>query len=259
MSTERPSKINQLMQSQPYGVVFLSSWLREQGYSLELQKRYKKSRWLEAIGTGAMKRFGDHMQIEGAIFTLQKQLSMSVHIGGKSAMARLGKSHYLELNQKKITLFGQANERLPKWFTDYPWDQKPEYHQSNFLPHALNMVDFAVGNFSISISGPVRALTECLYLAPGEQSLVECYDLMESLNNLSPGTVQAVLEGCCSIKVKRLFLFMAEKAGHPWFKYLKLDKVDLGSGKRSIVPDGVYIPKYEITVPKELVDHEHEI
>src|SRR5688572_21230619 len=116
MSTERPSKINQLMQSQPYGVVFLSSWLREQGYSLELQKRYKKSRWLEAIGTGAMKRLGDQVQIEGAIFALQKQLNMSVHIGGKSAMARLGKSHYLELNQKKITLFGQANEKLPKWF-----------------------------------------------------------------------------------------------------------------------------------------------
>jgi len=33
----------------------------------------------------------------------------------------------------------------------------------------------------------------------------------------------------------------------------------LGSGKRSVVPDGVYIPKYEITVPKELVNNEHEI
>lgn len=247
------------MQFQPYGVVFLSSWLREQGYSFELQKRYKNSRWLEAIGTGAMKRAGEDVQIEGAIFALQKQLNMTVHIGGRSAMARLGKSHYLELQQKEITLFGQAGEKLPKWFTDYPWEQKPKYHQSNFLQQDLNIVDFEVGNFSISISGPVRALTECLYLAPEEQSLVECYDFMESLNNLSPGTVQTVLEGCRSIKVKRLFLFMAEKAGHPWFKYLKHDKIGLGSGKRSVVPDGVYIPKYEITVPKELVNNEHEI
>lgn len=259
MSTEKPSKINLLMQSQPYGTVFLSSWLRKQGYSLELQKRYKKSKWLETIGTGAMKRTGDQVQIEGAIFVLQKQLNMSVHIGGKSALAMLGKSHYLELNPKEITLFGQATEKLPKWFTDYPWEQKPKYHQSNFLPQALNMVDFAVGNFSVNISGPVRALMECLYLAPGEQSLVECYDLMEGLNNLSPGTVQAVLEECRSIKVKRLFLFMAEKAGHQWFKYLKHDKIDLGSGKRSVVPNGIYIPKYEITLPKTLVNNEHEI
>lgn len=247
------------MQSQPYGIVLLTSWLSEQGYSLDLQKRYKKSRWLESIGTGAMKKTGDQVQIEGAIFALQKQLHMSVHIGGKSALAMLGKSHYLEFDKKEITLFGQAAEKLPKWFWDYHWEQKLKYYQSNFLPQNLNMVDYEVGNFSINISGPIRAIMECLYLAPKEQSLVECYELMEGLNNLPPVGVQAILEQCNSIKVKRLFLFMAEKAGHSWFKYIKHDKIDLGRGKRSVVPDGVYVPQYEITVPKELVNHESGI
>lgn len=259
MNTDNVSKINQLMQSHPYGIVLLSSWLSEKGYSLDLQKRYKKSRWLESIGSGAMKRTGDPVQIEGAVYALQKQLNLSVHIGGKSALAMLGKSHYLELDKKEITLFGQAIEKLPKWFSAYHWEQKLKYHQSNFLPENLNMVNFEVGSFSINISGSVRALMECLYLAPNQQSLIECYDLMEGLNNLPPLTVQALLEQCKSIKVKRLFLFMAEKAGHSWFKYLKYDKIDLGKGKRSIVPDGVYIPKYEITVPKELVNHESGI
>jgi hypothetical protein len=45
---------------------------------------------------------------------------------------------------------------------------------------------------------------------------------------------------------------MADKAGHDWLSYLNLEKVDLGSGKRSIVKDGVYVPKYQITIPKEL-------
>src|SRR5690606_32598241 len=124
MGTVITSKINRLMQSQPYGVVFLSSWLREQGYSFELQKRYKNSRWLEAIGTGAMKRAAEEIQIEETILALQKKLNKSVHIGGRSAMEMLGKSHYLEDYQKEVTLFGQAGEKIPKWFTDYPWEQK---------------------------------------------------------------------------------------------------------------------------------------
>jgi hypothetical protein len=206
-----------------------------------------------------MKRTCDLVQIEGAIYALQKQLNMTVHIGGKSALAMLGKSHYLEFYKKEITLFGQVPEKLPKWFSNYQWEQKLNYHQSNFLPPNLNMVDFEVKNFSISISGPIRALMECLYLAPKEQSLVECYDFMESMNNLPPAAVQAVLEQCNSVKVKRLFVFMAEKAGHSWFKYIKLDKIDMGKGKRSIVSEGIYVPKYQITVPKELVNHESGI
>jgi len=54
--------------------------------------------------------------------------------------------------------------------------------------------------------------------------------------------------------VKRLFLFMAEKAGHAWFKHLGLHptKVEIGQGKRSIVQGGAFVPKYGITVPREL-------
>jgi hypothetical protein len=259
MSTQNATKINQLLQSQPNGIVLLSSWLRKQGYSLWLQKRYKESQWLQSMGSGAMKRKGDKVGIEGALFALQTQLHMSVHIGGKSALGMLGKSHYLEFDKKEITLFGQANEKLPKWFSNYHWKQKVQYYPSNFLPADLNMVKYEFGNFFILISDPMRAIMECLYLAPKEQSLAECYELMESLNNLIPATVQATLEQCNSVKVKRLFLYMAEKAGHSWFKYLHLDKIDLGNGKRSVVTDGVYIPKYQITVPKELVHHESAI
>ena len=93
---------------------------------------------------------------------------------------------------------------------------------------------------------------ECLYSVPKSQPLLEVYEIMEGLNNLRPASVQALLEACKSVKVKRLFLYLAEKAGHDWFNYLDLKKVDLGSGKRSIVQGGTYVPKYQITVPKEL-------
>jgi len=93
---------------------------------------------------------------------------------------------------------------------------------------------------------------ECLYLAPKSQPLVEVFELMEGLNNLRPATVQKLLEACTSVKVKRLFLYLADKAGHEWLSHISLDKVDLGSGKRAIVSDGVYVSEYQITVPREL-------
>ena len=67
--------------------------------------------------------------------------------------------------------------------------------------------------------------------------------------------VQTLLENCQSVKVKRLFLYMGEKADHNWFNYLDLKNVDLGKGKRSIVKNGLFIDKYGITVPKELAEH----
>ncbi len=48
---------------------------------------------------------------------------------------------------------------------------------------------------------------------------------------------------------------MAEKAGHSWFRFLKLNDINLGSGKRSIVPAGVYLQKYQITVPQKLEEY----
>ncbi|WP_029279228.1 type IV toxin-antitoxin system AbiEi family antitoxin [Pedobacter borealis] len=259
MSTENHSKINYLLQSQPYGTVFLSSWLAMEGYSPDLQKRYRNSGWLESVGTGAMKRFGDAVTVDGAIFALQNQLKLSVHIGAKSALARLGKSHYLEMGDSELLLFGSADEKLPKWFFDYNWGVKIKYNASGFLPDNLAIEEIEVKNLTVKISSPIRAIFECLYLAPQEQSLMECYELLEGMGNIRPATVQELLETCSSVKVKRLFLFMAESAGHSWLKHVDMKKVNLGSGKRSIVPQGIYVPKYQITVPKELMGNGEDI
>ena len=255
MSTEKSTKINQLLTSQPVGIVLQSGWLSKQGYSLDLQKRYKKGNWLISIGAGAMIRTGDLVGYEGGIYALQKQSTLTIHPGGRTAMVLLGRAHYLELSAKKVTLFGNKGEKLPTWFKGYDWGVTLDYHQTTFLPPDAGMAEIEHKNFSIKISGAARAFMECLYLTPDNQELMECLEIMEGLNNLRPNLVQDLLEKCKSIKVKRLFLYFAEKAGHAWFKYLVLDKVDLGQGKRSIVKNGVYIEKYQITVPKELEEY----
>lgn len=256
MSIETQSKINRLLSSQPSGVVLQSNWLVANGYSHGLQQRYRESRWLESIGQGAMIRTGDQVGYEGAIYALQEQTGSTIHPGGKTALAYLGKTHYLEMKVKTVSLFGNKGEKLPVWFEKRDWGVKIDFQQTSFLPAELGLTKFELKSFSIKISGAVRAMMECLYLVRQKQDLIECYELMEGLNNLRPDQVQALLEKCQSVKVKRFFLYLGEKAGHSWVRFLNIDQIDLGSGKRSIARGGVFIEKYQITVPKELANHD---
>lgn len=252
MSNKKGSKINHLLQSQPSGVVFLSSWLVEHGYSHDLLRKYKDSNWLTSIGSGAMIRTGEDVGHQGALYALQEQSGLNVHLGGRTALSLLGRAHYLDLNVKKIFLFCKSGCKLPTWFLDHDWGYKIEQINTSFLPSDIDLSPVEQKTFSIKISNPERAILECLYLTPKIHSFLESYELMEGLNNLRPNHVQTLLEQCTSVKVKRLFLYMAEKANHNWFNYIKTEKIDLGSGKRALLNDGVYIPKYNITVPKEL-------
>lgn len=258
MSIEKPTKINQLLRLQPAGVVLQANWLDQKGYSYGLQQRYRNSRWLESIGTGAMIRTGDEVGFEGGIYALQQQSGLSIHPGGKTALALLGKTHYLEMNAKRITLFGGSGEKLPKWFENYDWGVKVEYHQASMLPKDAGLTEIEVKSFSIRVSDAIRAVMECLYLAADKESLMESSELMENLNDLRPERVQSLLEACRSVKVKRLFLYLAEKAGHNWFNYLRLEKIDTGSGKRSLIRQGIYVDKYQITVPRELESNDQD-
>jgi hypothetical protein len=57
MSTHNKSKINHLLGLQPPRVVVQTKWLVEQGFSLDLLKRYRNSKWFTSIGKGAMIKY----------------------------------------------------------------------------------------------------------------------------------------------------------------------------------------------------------
>lgn len=253
MSTLKASKLNLLLSAQPSGVVLCSSWLAEQGYSLDLQKRYRRSQWFDSIGTGALIRHNDQVDYLGGVYALQAQLGLWVHPAAKTALSIQGKAHYLELDTRSVQLFGSKKDSLPLWFKKRDWGVSVDCKLTSFLPPDLGLVEIEHKGFKVKVSSPARAIMECLYLAPKSQPLLEVFELMEGLNNLRPASVQALLQSCTSVKVKRLFLYLGDKAGHEWLSHINLDTVDLGSGKRAIVNDGVYVSKYQITVPKELV------
>ena len=100
---------------------------------------------------------------------------------------------------------------------------------------------------TLTVSSPERAIMECLLLSPMRYDLMDIYYLMEMLTSLRVSLVQQLLEDCTSVKVKRLFLFMAEKARHRWFLKLALSRISLGSGTRSFAKGGVKTAAYDIS------------
>ena len=250
---DNKTKINSLIQSLPRGSVLLPSWLLSQGYSYELQQSYRKSNWLKSIGKGAMLKSGDPLVLTGALSALQNVENLNIHVGGRSALELQGLAHYLQINNPKTTLFVNSRAKLPLWFTNNNWNTETIiFRLSLFENETLGMADFQEGELIMKISNPARAIMECLTLCPDKFPLQESFELMEGLGALRPAKVQELLENCKSLKVKRLFLYFAEKANHSWFKYLDVSKIDLGVGKRSLVESGVLIPKYKLVLPSEL-------
>ena len=132
-----------------------------------------------------------------------------------------------------------------------------KYMTTSFLGDKLLGVEtMTINQHELLVSSPERAILECLNLPDASSSLLDIYYVMEGLTTLRPKLVQTLLEACTSQKVKRLFLYMAEKAGHAWFKALKLERINLGTSRFMITPIGKYINKYNMTISKELAEYE---
>ena len=252
MSTNNEIKLKRLLDLHVPGTVLLASWLDANGFSRDLQHRYLKSGWLESIGVGAFKRPNETVVWQGALYSLQKQANLPVYIGGPTALSMLGFSHYIRTGAETVYLFSLLNTRLPAWFKQYSWNEAVSHVKTSFLPEGIGMDEYLETQFPLMMASAERAIFECLYLTPDSLDIMEVYQIMSGLVNLRPGLLQKLLEGCSSIKVKRLFLYMAKKANHQWFQFLDLSSVNLGQGARNIIRNGSYDSEFRITISKEL-------
>jgi len=254
MTTQKDTKLRILFKMLEAGNVVTASQLEKIGISRSLQKYYLESGWLHSLGRGVYQKPDSTIEWQGALYAIEKQTTIQVHVGGLSALSFQGFSHYFRFNKEILYLFSPQKTNLPKWFTSHNWKLNLYHKSSSFLPEVIGIKKNQIKQHTISASTPERAIIECLYLAPKMLDLVECYQLFEGLVNLKPKLVTELLVNCNSIKVKRLFLYMAEKANHKWFQFLKTDDINLGHGKRMIVHKGSYDAKYLISIPKELIE-----
>jgi len=187
------------------------------------------------------------VELEGALWTLQNELGMSIHHGGYTVLSeKYGKSHNVHISRKP-QLFAYRGEKLPAWF-DGHYSNRYDLYTTSFLPVDTGFIDDDAVNFTIRIPSVERAILEMLYLTPSVHTVQETYQVMELLTTAKPAEFQRLLESCTSIKVKRLFLYMAEHTGYAWFKRISLDAIELGRGDREITRGGHYDRKYRITV-----------
>lgn len=254
MNTIGQTKINSLLQKFPSGALYFGSWLNENGISYSLQRHYRNSQWLKPIDKGVMYRTGEKPTLFSALSCFNSQLNKKFHIGAISALEMRGFAHYVPLGRQTIVVYCPHDEWFPKWFSKYDWgvDILKKYFEFN----ATGISTINENGFEVAVSSPEKAFLESLDLAPKYYNLTDLYQVMEMLNGLRSDLLQKLLEECKSIKIKRLFLYMAEKANHSWFEDLDLTKIDLGKGKRSIVKNGVYNAKYQITISRDLASYE---
>ena len=217
--------------------------LLKQGYSYDNLKGYVRSGYLASLGRGAYCRPGTHPSLEAAISAMSGQLSIPVHLGGRSALAKKGFVHFVPFSELPTTLFLERGARLPAWFC--------HYYARRFTAVKTSFISSRCGIEALDgcpFSTPERAFLEFLYGVPAKQSLAEAYQLLEMMLTLRPKILNELLENCTSVKVKRLFFLLSDDLNPPWWRNIKTEDIDLGSGCRVIDKGGSFNAKYNLVV-----------
>lgn len=259
------------MEMIPEGVVATRAWLMKQEISRHALDNLIKSEQLKSVANGVYSRADSKPTWQGVVFSLQSILKLDFIIGGLTALEMQGLAHYLSISDKKIIhLYGK--EKMPFWMNSIFADVTFIWHNGQDLwggkskgvkdGHLINNNDF-LKTFSIShtwkegtgdliLSSQERAYLEVLMEVPQNISFEHADQLMQGLTSLSPRSLQKLLEQCNNVKVKRLFLWFAERHNYTWLQKLDVEKIDIGSGNRVLVKGGKLDKKYKITVPENL-------
>jgi hypothetical protein len=169
-----------------------------------------------------------------------------------------GYAHYLPQSERPIHLY--SDTKLPGWLSKLPLNESfvhhnrtrflpPAGHQEHelslstpaasdaetILPGALRVTRWGQWKWPLVMSTPERAILEMIDELPHEETFHLVGVTMEGLVNVSPRRMPELREDTTSVKVKRLFLFFADRHGHRWLNRIEREKINLGTGKRMLV------------------------
>lgn len=251
----------------PYGLIASRSWLTSQGVERHTIDNWLKSGQLVSVARGVFKRPESDLTWQVVVSSLQ-HMGLRLAPGGLTALAMHGMTHYLSpLEPSKVHLYGE--DQLPAWvnrlsiqttFIRHMGLMKTTGDLDKSLAPTWNaeLVPYGTGRHQMQISSPELAILEALLNVPSHLSFEHADQLMQGMPTLSPQRLTRTLEGSKNVKVKRLFLWLAERNHSPWLKRIDQQKFSieggqLGSGKRVIAKGGKLDRKYLITVPSEML------
>ena len=281
MAKQNPSKINRLDTLLDEGLLAPTYWLEEHGYSRANLAGYVDGGKLESPARGVYRRPGPPLKWQHVVASLQLLAGGYWHVGGRTALVQHGFGHYVRMQgPEPVYLYGP--ETLPHWVNRLGLKEtfvarhdamlgslrarRSEHGTAvDFKDRSLTAARLAelglreepwgAWSWKLWFSADERAMLEFLQDAPAQASIHDADLFMQGLVSLRPALVSKLLQACASVKVKRLFLALAERHGHAWVNRLDLRGVDLGKGKRMLVRGGRLHAKYQITLPADLDDH----
>ena len=255
MGGRNPAELNKILAQWPQNCVVTSTWLEAHGVYRQLAQKYVSGGWIKKLHSGAYQRPGDQVNWQGGLLAVQSQLELPIHLGGASLLGLRGYGqHVPAVGKNPLNLYGGPGVELPKWFLKQPWAKYVSYSRKTLFTKAVGLTSFTTElGLELKASSVERAFFE-LIDDLAHLDFEQVYEVCERLGGLRPQVLQELLETCNSYKVKRIFCFMANRVSHPWFKKLNLAKIDLGTGKRTVVKNGGFDSKYQITVPKQYAE-----
>lgn len=254
MNIERGNKLNQLLQNCRMGGLLFSSWLKRNGYSDQLMQQYRKSGWFSVLSKGVMYRTGDKPSSFAALSSYNTQLDKKFYVGAHSALELFGFNHYIPMGKPVLMIGHPTEDKVVDWMINTDFEYSLNFFSTKVFKKPRLTTVKKEGE-EILASATEQAFLECLLLAPSQYAYMDLFYVMEQLTTLRPDIVQELLENTDNLRIKRLFLYMAQKANHEWINRIDRSKIKLGTGKQKLTENGIYIPEFKITIPKELLEY----
>ena len=267
MTQQRQERLKPLLDDLPPGYVADAAWLVARGIDRKSILHYEQRGWLEKLARGVYRRPDAHRNDSDRgwrrlVLSLQRIMNYNVHVGGRTALSLRGLEHYLSLGAEAAPVYLYGD--VPSWLARLPNADRFETRTLSLFGESKTGVD-GIGDQEQSsppqrqlndlvVSTPERAILELLNELPANESFHNVDAIFEGLANLRPRLLETLLKECRSVKAKRLFFVFADSLDHAWRQYLNPDDFDLGSGPRALVEGGRLHPRYEITVPPQLID-----
>jgi hypothetical protein len=251
LNSERRKLLASLVPDQ---VIVSKKWLMQHRLGVHAIDNLVKARQLQAVTNGVYTNGNPPTSWEAIVYSLQYIFDLKCVVGGLTALDLQGFSHYLRLGKKSVVNLYVA-EPLPKWIDTLSDDISFRSQSSRPIVGNRTMaftrkIEWRQGLPGIFVSTPERAILEVLLDLPEKITFEHADELMQGLTTLSPDKLQHLLEACNNVKVKRVFLWLAERYNYPWLSKLDLNRIDLGSGNRMLVKGGRLNTKYKISVPE---------
>ena len=247
-------------------------WLLTQGITRHTADNWIKRGRLVVLRPGVYANPGPPLSWESVVRSLQRMRSDLI-VGGITSLELHGRSHFEPLARKyPVNLYGR--DPLPRWINALGLSARFRRHGTTWLqadesppviddsyglryPFAV-FLDRDEGVGRLRVSTVERAFFEVLSGVPKKTSIEHAELLLDGLPNLLPRRLNALLDRTRSVKVKRLFFWLAKRQDHRWLKYVSEENIDFGSGKRHLVRGGRLNREYLITVPKDMTGETRE-